>query len=114
MSQIIHNHDFKWNWIYAKRNVNFVIFKLQQIGVISKLYTKTHNFIKIPFEYLVSTLLKLKNTFCSSFLWTFTEKERENLTGKKEFMTKHCMFEATNLRQPQKFYTTAGFDGWDI
>ena len=60
MSQILHNHDFKWNRIYAKKNVNFFIFKLQQIGVISKLYTKTQNFIKIPYEYLVSTLLKLK------------------------------------------------------
>ena len=34
--------------------------------------------IKIRDKYLVNTLLKLKNNFCPSFPWTFTQTEREN------------------------------------
>ena len=34
-------------------------FKLQQMGVISKLNTKIHNFNKIPYKYFVNTQLKL-------------------------------------------------------
>ena len=48
-----------------------------------------------PFHFL--KLLQQKN-------------ELENAT-KKEFTTKHSMFRAMNLRQPRKFYTTAGCVG---
>ena len=38
---------------------------------------------KILYKYLVSTPLKLQNTFCPSFPQTFTQKDRENATKTK-------------------------------
>ena len=80
--------------------------------VILKLYTKMHNFNKVPYKYLVNTLLKLRNYFCPSFPRYFTHftQECENSTTKRNY-DKHSMFRATNLHQPRKFYTAAGDDG---
>ena len=57
---------------------------------------------KIPFKYLVNSVLRLTHYFPPSFPWTFTQKEHENVTTKL-FKTKHCMFGVTNLRQQRKF-----------
>ena len=56
--------------------------KSQQIGIISKLYTKINNFDKLCYKYLVNTLLKLKNNFSFHFLELLHKKERSNLTKK--------------------------------
>ena len=85
--------------------------KLQQIDKISKLYTKIHNLNEIPYKYLLNTLLKLKNHFALHFLELLNKKSVNMQQQKKEFTTKHCMFGAKKLRQPRKFYTTAGCDG---
>ena len=78
MSQILHHYDFRHERIYAKKSENLVKLKLQQIVIVSKLYTKINNFNKMPYKYLVNTLSK-KN-FYPSFPWTFTQKESENAT----------------------------------
>ena len=38
------------------------------------------NFYKIPHKNHLDTLSKLKNTVCLSFPWTFTQKERKDVT----------------------------------
>ena len=58
------------------------------------------------------TLIKLKYNFCSSFLWTLTQ-EWENAI-RIIVTTKYSIFGAKKLCQPRKFYTTAGWDVWDI
>ena len=87
--------------------------KLWQSVVISKLYNKVKIFDKIPYKYLVNTLIKLKNYFFLSFPWILHKKSVQILP-KKKITTKHHMFGATKLQQTRKFYTTAGCDGWDI
>ena len=67
-------------------------------------------FNNVPYKYLVTILLKLKNIFCLSFPWPFTQTEHEN-APKKYLQTKHLMFREKSLRQPRKFYTTVGCDG---
>ena len=58
----------------AKKSVNFINNFFWQIVVISKLNTNVH-ISQIPFKYIVSPLLTLKNNFCLSFPWTFVHKK---------------------------------------
>ena len=77
--------------------------KSWQIVVISKLYTKMHNINKIPYKYLVNKLFKLKNNFCPSFPWTFTQKECEN-TIKQIIYDKTQYVWATNTQAKKILY----------
>ena len=60
--------------------MNFAKIYIGQIAVISKFYTKIYKKLKIPCEYLVNTLSKLKITLALHFLQH--KKERENATKK--------------------------------
>ena len=41
-------------------------------------------------------------------------KKIARIATKSEFTTKHRMFRGKNYASPEKIYTTAGCDGWDI
>ena len=64
-------------------------------------------------KYTINThkyTMKTKNSFSLHFL-ELLQKKSVKMRPKKEFTTKQCMFRSTNLRQPRKFYITAGCDG---
>ena len=69
-----------------------------------------HNINKIPNKYLVNILINSKITFALHFL-ELLHKKSVKMERKKKIMRKKSIFGATNLRQPSKFYTTAGCDG---
>ena len=81
-------------------------FFLQHISVISKLDTKVHNFSKINYKYLVINLLQL--TFALHFFELLHKKKVK--MRQQRISDKTPTFGATTLRQPRKFYTTAGCD----
>ena len=80
MSQILHNHDFRWKTIYTKKSQNFVKICIATNRCIFFFHTKMNHFNDLPYKDLENTLLKLKIHFYSSFPWTFTPKERKNAT----------------------------------
>ena len=69
-----------------------------------------HNFNKLPYKYLINTLLNSTITF-ALHLHEILHKMNMKMLPQKEFTTKHRMFRATNLHQPRKAYTTPGCDG---
>ena len=86
--------------------------KSQQFAIISKLYTKIHNFNKIPYKCLVNTLLKLKNNFCPTVSWIFTQKSVK--MQQKRIYDKTPYVWSKQITPAKKKYTAAGCDGWDI
>ena len=59
-------------------------FQSRKIVVLSKLCTKMHNFYKLPYTYLVNTLLKFQINFCPSFPWNVTHKKKIVNAAKKK------------------------------
>ena len=93
---------FRVKIIYAKKSVNFIKIKFATNCNYFKIIQWHWHFSKI--------LLKQKKILFLSFPWSFTQTESGNAT-----IIRICrVFEATNLRQRRKFYTTAGCDGWDL
>ena len=79
-----------------------------------KICSKIPNFNKIPNKYTVKThKKKLKKILCTSFPWSFTQKEGQNSTKHMiEDQTPHI--QNKNLFQSRKIYTIAAGDAGDI
>ena len=78
-------------------------FKFQLNIVISTVFTKIHNFIKILKNTLKIHTKYSKITFACHFL------ERKN-ASKREYTKNQCMLRAQHLNKPRKLYTNAVCD----